>query len=124
MKKICMFIMLVTSLSSCVKDVILDAKGAPRVTEAMIVLSDLTEGREGRFVQVNDILWRQDYSAIPTHHYRLEVTVPDRDPVWAKQTMPAEPPVESERYLFGDIFFRWLVLKQLFHFEQLFNHIE
>ena len=135
MKKICMFIMLVTSLSSCVKDVILDAKEdptlavycvlredsvqelklsytksatmaeAPRVTEATAVLTDLTEGREaGRFVRASDSVWRLDYSAIPTHHYRLEITVPDRDLVWAEQTMPAEPPVESEKYQFGDIF--------------------
>lgn len=134
MKKVCILIVLVTTLYSCVKDVILDAKEdptlavycilkvdsvqelklsytksatmaeAPRVTDATAVLIDLTEGHEaGRFVQVDDSLWRLDYSAIPTHSYRLEVTVPGRNPVWAEQTMPAEPPVESEKYLFGDI---------------------
>ena len=116
---------LVTALTSCVKDVILDAKEdpllavycvlkvdsvqelklsytksatmaeAPRVTEATAVLTDLTESREaGRFVQVADSLWQLEYSAIPTHSYRLEVTVPGKEPVWAEQTMPAEPPVE------------------------------
>jgi len=127
MKKICLFLLLVTALTSCVKDVILDAKEdpllavycvlkvdsvqelklsytksatmaeAPRVTEATAVLTDLTEGREaGRFVQVADSLWQLDYSAIPTHRYRLEVTTPGRESVWAEQTMPAEPSVDSE----------------------------
>ena len=125
MKKICLFLLLVTALTSCVKDVILDAKEdpllavycvlkvdsvqelklsytksatmaeAPRVTEATAVLTDLTEGREaGRFVRITDTLWRLDYSAIPTHSYRLEVNVPGKELVWAEQTMPAEPPVE------------------------------
>ena len=127
MKKVCVLVLLLTALTSCVKDVILDANEeflavycvlkvdsvqelklsytksvtmakAPRVTEATAVLTDLTEGREaGRFIQINDSLWRLDYAAIPTHNYRLEITVPDRDLVWAEQTMPAEPPVESER---------------------------
>jgi len=126
MKKICIFLALVTALTSCVKDVVLDAKEdsllavycvlkvdsvqelklfytksatmdeAPRVTEATAVLTDLTEGREaGRFAQVSDSLWRLDYSAIPTHTYRLEVTTLGSEPVWAEQTMPAEPQVEA-----------------------------
>lgn len=125
MKKICLLLLLATSLTSCVKDVILDAKEdpflavycilkvdsvqemklsytkgasmteAPRVTEAIPVLTDLTEGREaGRFVRVSDSLWRLHYSAIPTHRYRLEITVSGREPIWAEQTMPAEPSVE------------------------------
>ena len=137
MKKLCMFLILATALTSCVKDVILDAKEdpllavycvlkndpvqelelsytkgatmaeAPRVTEATAVLTDLTEGREaGRFVRITDTLWRLDYSAIPTHSYRLEVNVPGKELVWAEQTMPAEPPVESERKVIsGDINF-------------------
>lgn len=78
MKKISLFLLLVTALTSCVKDVILDAKEdpllavycvlkvdsvqelklsytksatmaeAPRVTEATAVLSDLTEDHETR----------------------------------------------------------------------------
>ena len=126
MKKICIFLTLVTVLNSCVKDVVLDAmedpllavycvlkvdsvqelklsytksvamEEAPRVTEATAVLTDLTEGREaGRFVQVADSLWQLEYSAIPTHSYRLEIAVPGHDPVWAEQTMPAEPSVEA-----------------------------
>lgn len=131
MKKICLFLLLTTALTSCVKDVILDAKEdpflavycvlkndsvqvlklsyaksatmteAPRVTEATAVLTDLTEGREaGRFVQVADSLWQLEYSAIPTHKYRLEITVPGQEPVWAEQTMPAVPPVETERKVY------------------------
>ncbi len=76
MKKICLLLLLTAALSSCVKDVVLDAKEdpvlalacilnqdslqtlliswtkgasqteAPRVTEATAVLTDLTEGRE------------------------------------------------------------------------------
>ena len=76
MKKICLFLLVMLALTSCVKDVILDAKEdpllavycvlknepvqelklsytksvtmdeAPRVTEATAVLTDLTEGRE------------------------------------------------------------------------------
>ncbi|MBR3029779.1 MAG: DUF4249 family protein [Bacteroidales bacterium] len=130
MKKICLFLALVTVLTSCVRDVVLDAMEdpllavycvlkvdsvqelklsyaksaamteAPRVTGATAVLTDLTEDREaGRFVQVADSLWQLEYSAIPTHSYRLEVTVPGKEPVWAEQTMPAEPPVESETKL-------------------------
>ena len=126
MKKICIFLTLVTALTSCVKDVILDAKEdpllavycvlkvdsvqelklsytksatmaeAPSVTEVTAVLTDLTEDREaGRFVQVTDTLWQLDYSAIPTHSYRLEIAVPGHDPVWAEQTMPEVPPVET-----------------------------
>lgn len=125
MKKFCLFMLVAAVLTSCVKDVILDAKedpflavycilkvdsvqelklsytkgasmtGTPRVTEAIPVLTDLTEGREaGRFLRVNDSLWRLHYSAIPNHRYRLEITVPGREPIWAEQTMPAEPPVE------------------------------
>ncbi|MBR0534017.1 MAG: DUF4249 family protein [Bacteroidales bacterium] len=125
MKTICYLLMLL-ALSSCVRDVVLDAQEdpllavycvikvdsvqelklsyaksaamteAPRVTGATAVLTDLTEGREaGRFAQVSDSLWRLDYSAIPTHTYRLEVTTPGSEPVWAEQTMPVEPQVES-----------------------------
>ena len=126
MKKICIFLALVTVLSSCVMYVVHDAMEdpllavycvlkvdsvqelklsytksvtmveAPSVTEATAVLTDLTEGREaGRFEQIADSLWQLEYSAIPTHSYRLEITVPGREPVWAEQTMPEKPPVET-----------------------------
>lgn len=69
---------------------------APRVTGATAVLTDLTEGREaGIFIRIDEDTWQLEYAAIPTHEYRLEVSVPGREPVWAEQTMPIEPPVNS-----------------------------
>jgi hypothetical protein len=116
-------------LSSCVKEVILDAnedpmmvvscilsqdsvqtlkvswtKGpaeseAPKVTDVVAVLTDIGEGREvGRFVRISDAEWKLDYAAIPTHRYRLEVSVPGHEPVWAEQIMPEAPVVESSVY--------------------------
>ena len=107
-------------LTSCVKDVILDAgenpqvvvdcilsnddvqklylcftKGASRdeadpLTEAVATLIDLTESRTvGQFVKGEEKnLWTLDYSAIPNHHYRLEVQVPGHDLIYAEDTMP------------------------------------
>ena len=122
MKKPCCYIILLflaVGLSSCVKDVVLDAKEepvlavycvltqdsvqtlklsftkgasqaeAPRVTEASAVLTDLTENSEaGRFTRTSESDWQLEYAAIPGHNYRLEVTVPGRETVWAEQTMP------------------------------------
>ena len=65
---------------------------APDLLEATAVLTDLTEGREaGRFERAADGSWRLNYAAVPTHEYRLDVTVPDHEPIWAEQTMPEEP---------------------------------
>ena len=77
---------------------------APPVVGAEAVLTDLSENREaGRFVQTDDGTWQLEYAAIPTHSYRLDVTIPNHDPVWAEQTMPGKPPVESfEGILHGD----------------------
>ena len=64
---------------------------APRVTEATAVLTDQTENLVvGSFERISESDWQLEYAAIPGHHYRLDVTVPDRNPVWAEQTMPAE----------------------------------
>ena len=121
-----LFVLLVVSFTSCVKDVILDAmedpqlvvsciltvnpvqelklsytksasRGeAPPVSGAEAVLTDLSENREaGRFLQTGDGTWQLEYAAIPTHRYRLDITIPNHDPVWAEQTMPTEPPVNS-----------------------------
>lgn len=63
---------------------------APDLPEATAVLTDLTEGKEvGRFARAADGSWQLAYAALPTHRYRLDVTVPGRDPVWAEQTMPS-----------------------------------
>ena len=65
---------------------------APDLPEATAVLTDLTEGKEaGRFTRAADGSWQLAYGAIPEHRYRLDVTVPGHDPVWAEQTMPAAP---------------------------------
>ncbi len=64
---------------------------APRVTEANAVLTDLTENLVvGSFERISESDWQLEYAAIPGHHYRLDVTVPGRDPIWAEQTMPAK----------------------------------
>ena len=107
-------------LTSCVRDVILDAgenpqvvvdcilsndnvqnlylcftKGASRdeadpLTEAAATLIDLTESRTvGQFVKgAEENLWTLNYSAIPNHHYRLEVQVPGHDLIYAEDIMP------------------------------------
>lgn len=125
MKKLCcyiIFLFLAVELSSCVKDVVLDAKEepllsvycvltqdsiqilqlnytkgasqteAPRVGEVTAVLTDLTENLEaGRFTRKSESDWQLEYAAIPGHNYRLEVTVPGQETVWAEQAMPKEP---------------------------------
>ena len=67
-------------------------EAAPDLPEATAVLTDLTEGKEaGRFARTADGSWTLAYAAIPEHRYRLDVTVPGHEPIWAEQTMP-EPP--------------------------------
>jgi hypothetical protein len=71
-------------------------KEASDLPEAEAVLTDLTASREaGRFERMTDGSWQLAYAAIPTHHYRLDVIVPGHEPIWAEQTMPDIPPVES-----------------------------
>ena len=68
---------------------------APDLPEATAVLTDLTEGKEvGRFTRTADRSWTLAYAAIPSHRYRLDVTVPGHEPIWAEQTMPEPPGVE------------------------------
>lgn len=124
--KFSILLLFAIGLTSCVKDVILDAEGdsqlvvacvlaqnsvqtlqlswtkgpseadAPRVGEASAVLTDLSLNREaGSFVRTGEGLWQLEYTPVPGHSYRLEVTIPGRDPVWAEQTMPEVPVVES-----------------------------
>ena len=67
---------------------------APDLPEAEAVLTDLTEGKEaGRFARTADRNWQLDYAAVPGHRYRLDVTVPGHDPIWAEQTMPRVPEI-------------------------------
>lgn len=109
------------ALSSCVRDVIMDAKEKPQVvvvcvlsddpvqtlqlsftkgaslteapvlTEAVATLYD--EGKAvGEFKRESDGKWRLDHSAVPGHTYRLEVQVPGYDLIYAEQRMPDNPP--------------------------------
>ena len=69
---------------------------APDLPEAEAVLTDLTEGKQaGRFVRTADRSWRLDYATVPGHRYRLDVSVPGHEPIWAEQTMPEAPGVEA-----------------------------
>lgn len=74
-------------------------KGASRdrardVPEAVAVLTDLTDGSEaGCFARAADGSWTLNYAAVPEHRYRLDVTVPGHEPIWAEQTMPESPGV-------------------------------
>lgn len=71
-------------------------EAAPELTEAVATLTDLTEGREaGRFRRADDGSWQLSYAAVPAHEYRLDVTVPDHEPIWAEQTMPEVPMITS-----------------------------
>ena len=70
-------------------------EAAPELTEAVATLTDLTEGREaGRFRRSADGSWQLSYAAVPAHDYRLDVTVPGHEPIWAEQTMPESSGVE------------------------------
>ncbi|MBR5835441.1 MAG: DUF4249 family protein [Bacteroidales bacterium] len=118
--KITFAIISLTSLTACVRDVILDAgekpqvvvecilsnedvqelnlcftKGASRegtepLIEAFATLIDLTESKTvGQFVKgEKEGLWTLEYSAVPRHHYRLEVQVPGYDLIHAEDIMP------------------------------------
>ncbi len=118
MKKFPILFILLFSLSSCVREVILDAgertvvvdcvltdsltqtlklsftKGASQVvptplTDAEAILIDLTDSVSvGNFVKAVDGLWTIDHIALPNHRYRLEVKVPGYDLIFAEQTMP------------------------------------
>lgn len=74
-------------------------KGASRdrardVPEAVAVLTDLTDGSEaGCFARAADGSWQLRYAALPLHRYRLDVSIPGHEPIWAEQTMPESPGV-------------------------------
>ena len=121
-----MFILMVT-LSSCIRDVIMDAKERPQVvvvcvlsddpvqtlqlsftkgaslaeapvlTEAVAMLYDGTKA-VGEFMRGSDGIWRLEYAAIPGHTYRLEVQVPGYDMIYAEQMMPTEHPYVEVYY--------------------------
>ena len=118
---------LLSLLTSCVRDVVLDAgekpvvvvecilsnddvqelyldftkgvskKDAKPLTEAVATLIDLTESMTvGQFTKgKEENLWTLDYTAIPLHHYRLEVQVPGYDLIYAEDTMPESLDIKS-----------------------------
>ena len=113
-----LFILMVT-LSSCIRDVIMDAKERPQVVVVCVLSDDpvqtlqlsFTKGASlaaapvltdavavlyeqgnavGEFNRGSDGIWRLEYAAIPGYTYRLEVQVPGYDLIYAEQMMPAE----------------------------------
>lgn len=74
------------------------------IYDAEAVLTDLTTGSGvGRFSRTSDGIWNLSYSVIPGHSYRLDVSVPGYDPIYAEQTIP-EIDVSAAFYAlqFGD----------------------
>ena len=59
------------------------------VTDARAILIDLTASAEiGEFERTEDDIWTLDYVPVCGHKYRLEVSVPGYDLIYAEQTMP------------------------------------
>ena len=72
-------------------------ESAPELSEAEARLTDLTEGKEvGLFSRSADGSWELSYSAIPSHNYRLDVSIPGHDPISAEQEMPEVPSLDAE----------------------------
>ena len=113
-----LFILMVT-LSSCIRDVIMDAKERPQVVVVCVLSDDhvqtlqlsFTKGASlaeapvltdavavlyeqgnavGEFKRGSDGIWRLEYAAVPGHTYRLEVQVPGYDMIYAEQMRPTE----------------------------------
>ena len=112
-------IILMLALSSCIRDVIMDAKERPQVVVVCVLSDDhvqtlqlsFTKGASlaeapvltdavavlyeqgnavGEFKRGSDGIWRLEYAAVPGHTYRLEVQVPGYDMIYAEQMMPTE----------------------------------
>ena len=106
-------------LTSCVRDVILDAKETPQVVVECILSDDpiqvlnlsftkgaslseapsLTEAKAvlyegdmqvGEFTRQESGEWTLDYAAVPGLMYRIEVQVPGYELIYAEQEMPQE----------------------------------
>lgn len=119
MKRVVIILLVLWSSVSCVKDISLDAeeravvvhciltndspqrlvlgltKGAgqsahDKMPESVATLTDLTDSCVvGNFELQEDSLWTLDYTAIPDHLYRLEVSVSGYEKITAEQKMPA-----------------------------------
>lgn len=110
---------LMMAFSSCIRDVIMDAKERPQVVVVCVLSDDhvqtlqlsFTKGASlaeapvltdavavlyeqgnavGEFKRGSDGIWRLEYAAVPGHTYRLEVQVPGYDMIYAEQMMPTE----------------------------------
>ena len=72
------------------------------ITEAEVGLIDKTEGKTvGMFVNKEGKEWTLDYTAVPEHEYRLDIRVPGHNLVYAEDTMPAVPDVETKFWDMG-----------------------
>ncbi len=72
-------------------------------TEAEAILVDISLHQEvGRFQEKEAGIWILEYSAIPAHHYLLEVSVPGYDRLSAEQAMPLLPRICA----FGQFFYQ------------------
>lgn len=126
--ELCLFgLLLATGLSSCVKEVVMDAGETPQVVVACILTDEpeqtlrlsftkgaslseapllteataaLYDGEEmvGRFQHKRGEEWTLSYAAVTGHDYRLEVEVPGYDKIWAEQTMPEPPALQCVGY--------------------------
>ena len=115
-------------MTSCVRDVILDAKETPQVVVECILSDEpiqvlnlsftkgaslseapaLTEAKAvlyekdvqvGEFTRQESGEWTLEYAAVPGLMYRLEVQVPGYDLIYAEQEMPQEhAPLKSMEY--------------------------
>ena len=115
-------------LTSCVRDVILDAKETPQVVVECILSDEpiqvlnlsftkgaslseapsLTEAKAvlyekdvqvGEFTRQQSGEWTLEYAAVPGLMYRLEVQVPGYDLIYSEQEMPKEQaPLKSMEY--------------------------
>lgn len=67
------------------------ANNAEPVKDAHALLIDITDSLEiGEFDKQENGIWTLEYEPIYEHTYRLEVTVPGYDSIYAEQTIPAQ----------------------------------
>lgn len=60
-----------------------------RLGGAVVCLYDETEGNEaGMFNHEKEDVWSLEYAAVPSHSYRMDISIPGRDMIRAYTTMP------------------------------------
>ena len=122
-----LYLLLVATLPSCVRDVTMDAREKPQVvvvciltdkaeqtlqlsftkgaslseapvlTEASVALLD-DDGLVGHFQRKQGNEWTLSYKTNPGSHYRLEVEVPGYEIITAEQTMPEVTKIRSQGF--------------------------